>query len=320
MALYRNITGTSPMDYGTEGRAHKAGTVIDERLDSGIDSLREDEMEDYCSAREDTVTAAMERLSVDEERWRTDITEEGDTYLHLAVIHEAQDMALKMIEMSIRHWFLDKQNYQRQTALHLAVVTEQPLVVERLLKAGCDPTLVDNKGNTALHIACKTGSLACFSLLTQNCAEFLPSILQMPNYSGQKCLHVVAVHGFLSMVESLLCFGADINEQEQCNGRTALHLAVDMQNLELVKLLICKGADVNSLTYGGHSAYHLTHGRQNNDIQKVLQEVTDQDLWDLPESESEGSEDEYEYEYDNFHSSELQSDEEYDDIRVMGQE
>lgn len=101
-----------------------------------------------------------------------------------------------------------------------------------------------------------------------------------------------------------------LGSQEQCNGRTALHLAVDMQNLELVKLLISKGADVNSLTYGGHSAYHLTHGRQNNNIQKVLQDVTDQDLWDLPESESEGSEDEYEYEYDNFHSSELQSDEE----------
>lgn len=87
MALYRNIT--SPMDYGTEGRAHKAGTVIDERLDSGIDSLREDEMEDYCSAREDTVTAALERLSVDEERWRTDITEDGDTCVVTLIIINA---------------------------------------------------------------------------------------------------------------------------------------------------------------------------------------------------------------------------------------
>lgn len=72
-----------------------------------------------------------------------------------------------------------------QTALHLAVITEQPLVVERLLKAGCDPMLVDNNGNTALHIACRTGSLTCFGLLTQNCLEYLPSILQMPNYSGE---------------------------------------------------------------------------------------------------------------------------------------
>lgn len=96
-----------------------------------------------------------------------------------------------------------------------------------------------------------------------------------------------------------------MHSQEQCNGRTALHLAVDLQNLELVKLLISKGADVNSLTYGGHSAYHLTHGRQNTDIQIVLHDMTDQDLRDLPESESEESEDEYDY-VDN----ELQPDDE----------
>lgn len=95
--------------------------------------------------------------------------------------------------------------------------------------------------------------------------------------------------------------------QEQCNGRTALHLAVDLQNLELVKLLISKGADVNSLTYGGHSAYHLTHGRQNCAIQRALHDVTDQDLRELPESESEDSEDECDYDYD---SSDVYSDDE----------
>lgn len=82
MALYRNITGTSPMDYGSEGRAHKAGTVMDERLDSGLDSLREDETEDYCSAREEAVVDQFARLNVNEaheERWRTEITEDGDT-------------------------------------------------------------------------------------------------------------------------------------------------------------------------------------------------------------------------------------------------
>lgn len=80
---------------------------------------------------------------------------------------------------------------------------------------------------------------------------------------------------------------------------------MDLQNLELVKLLISKGADVNSLTYGGHSAYHLTHGRQNTNIQNMLHDITDHDLRDLPESESEDSEDEYEDD-----ESDLQSDEE----------
>lgn len=71
-----------------------------------------------------------------------------------------------------------------QTALHLAVITEQPYIVETLLKAGADPLLVDNSGNTALHIACKRGSLACFGVITQNCQRHLTSIMSFPNYSG----------------------------------------------------------------------------------------------------------------------------------------
>lgn len=72
-----------------------------------------------------------------------------------------------------------------QTALHLAVITEQPQMVERLLKAGCDPCLVDQSGNTALHIACKRGSLHCFSVLTQIQTQHLRSILTFSNYSGK---------------------------------------------------------------------------------------------------------------------------------------
>lgn len=72
-----------------------------------------------------------------------------------------------------------------QTALHLAVITEQPQLVDKLLKAGADPVLVDNRGNTALHIACKKGSLACFGVITQNCQRHLASMASFPNYSGE---------------------------------------------------------------------------------------------------------------------------------------
>lgn len=72
-----------------------------------------------------------------------------------------------------------------QTALHLAVITDQPQLVDKLLKAGADARLVDNSGNTALHIACKRGSLACFGVITQNCHRHLTSLLSFPNYSGK---------------------------------------------------------------------------------------------------------------------------------------
>ncbi|KAL0969704.1 hypothetical protein UPYG_G00231140 [Umbra pygmaea] len=309
------------MDYNTEGRQFKDGklqSINEDRLDSGLDSLKEEEYE--------VVASELECLRVDcpplrsedcgNELWKEQVSEDGDTLLHLAIIHEAKDCARKMIDMSCYDAFLNKQNCQRQTPLHLAVITEQPELVEHLLKAGCDPTLVDDSGNTALHIACRKGSLTCFGVLTQTqgCASNLPAIVAMANYSGQNCLHLVSTHGFLSLVESLLSLGADIDAQEQCNGRSPLHLAVDLQNLELVRLLVSKGANVNSLTYGGHTPYHLTYGRQNNDIERELYELTVPYLRELPDSESEDSEEENEEE---------QSDDEegtclYDDIQWNG--
>uniref|UniRef100_A0A4W5MNU2 NF-kappa-B inhibitor alpha n=1 Tax=Hucho hucho TaxID=62062 RepID=A0A4W5MNU2_9TELE len=303
------------MDCNTEGRHSKDGKVKsfnEERLDSGLDSLKDEEYK--------VVACELERLRVDcpppqrdecgNELWKEQVSEDGDTLLHLAIIHEAKDCARKMIELSCNEPFLNQHNYQRQTPLHLAVITEQAEIVERLLKAGCDPTLVDDSGNTALHIACRKGSLTCFSVLTQTqgCSTQEPvAILKL----SQNCLHLVSIHGFLSLVESLVDLGADIDAQEQCNGRSPLHLAVDLQNLDLVLLLVSKGANVNSLTYGGHTPYHLTYGRQNASIERELYELTAQELRELPDSESEDSEEE-----------EGQSDEEvtcwYDDVQWNG--
>lgn len=74
-----------------------------------------------------------------------------------------------------------------QTALHLAVITEQSEVVASLVRGGCDPQLVDDSGNTALHIACRKGSVTCFSVLTQACSSSqLNAMLNTLNYSGEQ--------------------------------------------------------------------------------------------------------------------------------------
>ncbi|XP_072513059.1 nuclear factor of kappa light polypeptide gene enhancer in B-cells inhibitor, alpha a [Salminus brasiliensis] len=286
--------GTAPVDYLQHMEPKQGKTQQSEdRFDSGVDSLKEDE---YNLIVEEmgqlAVSTSVDGNTHSYEAWKNEVTEDGDTYLHLAVIHEAEDYALQIIKQSLNDSFLNRQNNQRQTALHLAVITEQPHIVEKLLKAGCDPRLVDQNGNTALHIACKRGSLACFAVLTQINTQHLRSILYFPNYNGHTCLHIASIYSYLSMVENLVQLGADINAKEQCSGRTSLHLAVDLQNLALVHRLIALGADANSLTYGGYAPYHLTFGRQNSEIQKHLYERTAQDLRELPESENEESEEE----------------------------
>lgn len=73
-----------------------------------------------------------------------------------------------------------------QTPLHLAVITGQADVCQRLLASGCDPSLVDDGGDTALHIACRHGNLPCFSVITQNCQpEHLHAVMAAHNYQGE---------------------------------------------------------------------------------------------------------------------------------------
>lgn len=77
--------------------------------------------------------------------------------------------------------------------------------------------------------------------------------------------------------------------QEQCSGRTSLHLAVDLQNPSLVRCLLSLGANVNCFNYGGFTPYHLTYGRQSEEIRCELYEKTAQELRELPDSESDES-------------------------------
>ncbi|XP_071780988.1 NF-kappa-B inhibitor alpha [Centroberyx gerrardi] len=306
MDVYR-VSNHNQMDYNFDNMEPKHGKMLpcqDDRFDSGLDSLKEDEL--VNDIEELTMDDCSFDTPKDYEPWKTAVTEDGDTFLHLAIIHEATEHAIQMIKLSHKQPFLNVQNHQRQTALHLAVITEQPQLVEKLLKAGCDPRLVDDSGNSALHIACKRGSLACFSVITQNCERHLTSILSFPNYSGHNCLHLASINSYVSLVESLIQLGADINAQEPCSGRTALHLAVDLQNPTLVCRLLELGADVNSLTYGGFTAYHLTYGRQNEEIRCQLYEKTAQELRELPESESDVS---------DMEELDLSDDEMYDDIK-----
>ncbi|KAM7163654.1 NF-kappa-B inhibitor alpha [Macrochelys suwanniensis] len=287
-------------DLAMESRAEplkkerQLGLLQDDRHDSGLDSMKEEEYELLVKELTDI------RLQPQEERgaphqpaqpWQQQVTEDGDTFLHLAIIHEEKAWSVEVVRQAAANpAFLNFQNNLNQTPLHLAVITDQAEIAEILLKAGCDPEIRDFRGNTPLHIACEQGSLRAVGILTQYCQKHhLHSVLQSANYNGHTCLHLASIHGYLAIVEYLLSLGADVNAQEPCNGRTALHLAVDLQNSELVSLLVKRGADVNKVTYQGYSPYQLTWGRDSFSIQEQLKHLTTVDLQMLPESEDEES-------------------------------
>lgn len=71
-----------------------------------------------------------------------------------------------------------------QTPLHLAVITKQEAVVEALLRAGADLSLLDRLGNSVLHLAAKEGHDKILGILLKHKRTAL--LIDHPNGEGKR--------------------------------------------------------------------------------------------------------------------------------------
>ncbi|XP_042301679.1 NF-kappa-B inhibitor epsilon isoform X1 [Sceloporus undulatus] len=205
------------------------------------------------------------------------ISEEGDTLLHLAIIHCVPSIALCCIaELPVEA--LEIQNDLFQTPLHLSVYLEQFIVVEALVLKGVNTALQDRSGNTPLHLACEQQSVECAQLLLMQEpisdknkeAKKTPQDLQLQNWQGLTCLHISTLKGNLQLMTLLVKNGADINVQDGTSGKTPLHLAVENHDEMAVKQLLRMGAQVDAQMYNGCTPLHLAVGRKDTTIATIL--------------------------------------------------
>ncbi|XP_041077665.1 nuclear factor NF-kappa-B p105 subunit-like [Polyodon spathula] len=189
--------------------------------------------------------------------------ENGDTGLHLGVIHHRSETAKNLIEVIScipGEDVINMRNDLYQTPLHLAVITQQADAVEALLKANADLSLTDRHGNTALHLAAKQGDSEILSLLLQH--QEAAKLINLPNSEGLSALHLAVLANSLPSLRELISYGVDVEECEQSSGRTALHLAVEQENISLAGSLLLEGsAHVDSSTYDGSTPLHIAAGR-----------------------------------------------------------
>ncbi|XP_070152183.1 NF-kappa-B inhibitor cactus-like [Polyergus mexicanus] len=232
---------------------------------------------------------------------------DGDTQLHIAIMQGYVEAALILISLAPHPRLLNIMNDHLQSPLHLAVLTQQPLIVRRLVLAGADLSLRNFCGNTALHLACANGDLACAKALTDSLYPMernkltpgqkipaLPQNLEQINYNGEMCLHVAVANGHVNLVRLLLRLGADLEAKECLAGRTALHLAVERKSWPIITFLLkeCEPC-LNTKTYSGLTAYQLALYTDRLLAREMLQHGAKPEP--LPDSDSESSDEELNY-------------------------
>uniref|UniRef100_A0A8C3T549 Nuclear factor kappa B subunit 1 n=1 Tax=Chelydra serpentina TaxID=8475 RepID=A0A8C3T549_CHESE len=227
--------------------------------------------------------------------------ENGDNVLHLAIIHLHSELVRNLIEVVLdfnSDDIINMRNDLYQTPLHLAVITKQADVVEDLLRAGADVSLLDRHGNSILHLAAKEGDDTILNILLKH--KKTSPMINHSNGEGLNVIHMAVMANSIPCLRQMIAAGADVNAQEQKSGRTALHLAVEQENISLAGSLLLEGdADVDSTTYDGTTPLHIAAGRGSTKLTALLKAAgadphieNFEPLFDLEDVRDKDSEDE----------------------------
>ncbi|KAM9551275.1 NF-kappa-B inhibitor epsilon-like [Salvelinus alpinus] len=253
----------------------KCSSNTEERLDSayGSSSLTVEnfsEIIEGCNISESGDDSAKNTEFEQKENLLTNITEDGDTLLHLAIIHEDEHFAHQLIQLFPKD-VLDIQNNLYQTPLHLATYLNLSSVVRVLVESGASLDLQDQEGNTPLHMACEQGWAECATEMIRNVSSSkLAPVLESQNWRGLTSLHLATVNRQHRLMKLLMTKGADLNIQEGTSGKTPLHLAVELHDIVSMTLLLNKGADVDVPMFNGCTPLHLAVARQDAAIANLL--------------------------------------------------
>ncbi|XP_023314785.1 ankyrin-3-like [Trichogramma pretiosum] len=147
---------------------------------------------------------------------------EGSTPLHVVCTRYNDDfypsMLLEYVDEKSKPLFVNAQDNEGNTPLHLALDYNRTRLAEWLMRNGANRNSTNAKGETPLHVACKhypaRHLVSAFSRVNARDKE------------GNTPLHLALDNGLIDTIESLLRNGADPN-LSNAEGRTPLHVACD---------------------------------------------------------------------------------------------
>ncbi|CAF4840754.1 unnamed protein product [Pieris macdunnoughi] len=180
------------------------------------------------------------------------ITSGGLNALHLAAELGSQRclaFLLKATKLSVNG--VTKQRDKECTALHLSASRGYTECVELLLSEGAKANAKNYRGFTASHLAARCSSMECVEVLLRD-GNADPNA---EDYDKRTPLHAAISKSERScdIIELLVSWGAQVNIKDEY-GYSPIHLAAIEGLTSCVETLIILGADVTSKSKKGHTA------------------------------------------------------------------
>ncbi|NWX89077.1 IKBD inhibitor, partial [Nothoprocta pentlandii] len=257
-------------------------------------SIPEPAPQELEDARRVIGTLPIEKLLLEDE--------DNDTVLHIYAAKGMRAYTLAAAERMKEMQRLDAKEHRGKTPLLVAVTARQPAIVYDLIQMGADVNAVDNKGQSALHLAATYGFAQVLQVIL---SLGFPLDLEMKDFEGHTPLHcAVLAHNALlqeqraqaSMVEQrqkdfqhqskelescihlLVQTGASVYSRDVKSNKTVLHYTVQDGNISLLRYFLelnpfkCKDF-VNSKAHGNtalHMAAALQHDKNQKEIIQLL--------------------------------------------------
>ena len=201
-------------------------------------------------------------------------TDEDNTLLHIAVQHGQYEVAKLLIADYSNQCQIDHRNSQGQTALHCACMCGHARIVKFIANKilGDKLALVDECGNTLLHIAAQHGQYEVAKLLIADYSNQCQ--IDHRNSQGQTALHCACMCGHARIVKFIAnkTLGDNLALVDEC-GNTLLHIAAQHGQYEVAKLLIARYGNqcpIDHRNSQGQTALHCACIRDHTRVAKFL--------------------------------------------------
>ena len=203
------------------------------------------------------------------------------------MIYAIRNSSLNFVQMFLDTPFNFNKKMEGKPILHYACETKRGSVLSLLIKNAeklkIDFNAVDNNGKTALHHACKYGTVHVVKMLT----DYLQTLdIFQRTQNGSNIFHLAAINPDNRVMEYLLRkFKHDFIDKEDFDGYRLLHCALENGTNETVKFLLDSrsefGIDISANTFNDKNVLHLAVKYERFDMIAYLYEALDEDSFNL---------------------------------------